>query len=110
MFLSMSTTPPAHLPHDHSGATAPPTPPAAPKKAIPAFSRVALSPAEAEAVGRRAVAREDDDKKRRVPAAPPLRVAAAGSIAAVERGMRQGWVFRYVGSGVAPRDEAYWTR
>ena len=66
--------------------------------------------AEAEAAGRRAVAREDDDKKRRVPAAPPLRVAAAGSIAAVERGMRQGWVFRYVGSGVAPRDEAYWTR
>jgi hypothetical protein len=34
----------------------------------------------------------------------------AGSVAAVERGMRQGWVFQYAGSPVAPSDDAYWTR
>ena len=63
--------------------------------------------AEAEAAGKRrgnASGNVEGSKK------PPLRVVAAGSVAAVERGMRQGWVFRYVGSAVAPRDEAYWTR
>ena len=63
--------------------------------------------AEAEAAGKRrgnASGNVEGFKK------PPLRVVAAGSVAAVERGMRQGWVFRYVGSAVAPRDEAYWTR
>ena len=72
--------------------------------------------AEAEAAGKRrgnasyASGNVEGLTKRRVAAAPPLRVVAAGSVAAVERGMRQGWVFRYVGSAVAPRDEAYWTR
>jgi hypothetical protein len=46
----------------------------------------------------------------RVPVAPPLTIAVAGSVAAVERGMRQGWVFQYAGSPVAPSDDAYWTR
>jgi len=72
--------------------------------------------AEAEAAGKRrgnasyASGNVEGVTKHRVAAAPPLRVVAAGSVAAVERGMRQGWVFRYVGSAVAPRDEAYWTR
>ena len=61
--------------------------------------------AEAEAAGRRAGGGEN----RRVPGAGPLRVAVEGTVAAVERGMRRGWVFRYVGSDVAPGDVAYWT-
>ena len=71
--------------------------------------------AEAEAAGKRRGNASGNVEgltkhRHRVAAAPPLRVVAAGSVAAVERGMRQGWVFRYVGSAVAPRDEAYWTR
>jgi hypothetical protein len=72
--------------------------------------------AEAEAAGKRrgnasyASGNVEGVTKHRVAAAPPLRVVAAGSVAAVERGMRQGWVFQYAGSPVAPSDDAYWTR
>lgn len=78
----------------------------------PARSRAethASAVAEAALLKQRRLDTCGNDKKR-VPVAPPLTIAVAGSVAAVERGMRQGWVFRYVGSPVAPSDEPYWTR